>query len=245
MKREERETLDWLKLQDNFDKCRGCPGNKSGATAARSGEQKHIELPEKAKPLWSLRRTQTAFCRPLQTSPLDIRYEFRLITDVFGLLLPGVLVHVTTTKHNGPVILEETAVICPRVSQELTSEMTLVYLKRAYVQSPVLPLLSEVIFTGPVWSPYTARENPTDNQLAAGELTPALMSPLRSKALKQQRNNWATTLLYPSYKWCSLVCLMQMRSSFRAARFPMVLRYKSTCVYFFQIAQMKLLNGVL
>lgn len=116
---------------------------------------------------------------------------------------------------------------------EMTSEMTLVYLKRANVQSPVLPLLSEVIFPGPVWSPYTARENPTDNQLAAGELTPALMSPLRSKALKHQRNNWATPLLYPSYKWCSLVCSMQMRSSFRAARFPMVLRYKSTCVYCF------------
>lgn len=33
---------------------------------------------------------------------------------------------------------------------EVTSEITLVYLKRAYVQSPVLPLLSEVIFTGPV-----------------------------------------------------------------------------------------------
>lgn len=44
----------------------------------------------------------------------------------------------------------------------------------------------EVISAGLLWSNPT-RENPTDNQLTARELTPALMLPLQSKALNQWR----------------------------------------------------------
>lgn len=55
----------------------------------------------------------------------------------------------------------------------------------------------EVISTGLLWS-YTTRENPTDNQLTARELTPGLMLPVRSKALNQQRKERATLALYLS-----------------------------------------------
>lgn len=53
----------------------------------------------------------------------------------------------------------------------------------------------EVISTGLLWS-YTTRENPTDNQLTARELTPGLMLP--AKALNQQRKERATLALYLS-----------------------------------------------